>query len=117
MGCSLILSPGSGDPYVGNEAIASLDYDADGPLNRGSLCAKGNMALELLTHPKRLDAPLMRDNGTLRYSGWEAAMDSLVARLPRGRSVGILAGPHLTREEAGLAAKLARAAKIPDCTA
>ncbi len=113
------LRPAAGAPYIGQGELAALDYDAGGRVNRGSLCGKGNMALELLTHPDRRMAPLTRTNGALAPTSWDAALDLLVERLAHVRatdgaaSVGILAGPYLTNEEAALAARLARAIGTP----
>ncbi len=120
MGCSLLIRPGTGAPYVGQEGIPALDYDEAGPTNRGSLCGKGNMALELLLHPKRLEAPLVRgEGGALGAVSWDAALDRLAASLEGIRredgavAIGLLAGPYLTNEEAKLAVGLAQRIGTP----
>ncbi len=41
----------------------------DFPTNRGGLCQKGGTAAELLDHPSRLTAPLVRYDGGLRPAG------------------------------------------------
>ena len=57
-----------------------LEYVNDHPVSQGSLCPKGNAALEILDHPERLTKPLVRaetlaawrnarTGGTLSLSG------------------------------------------------
>ncbi len=120
MGCSMLLRAGAGAPYIGSGEVPDLDYDDEGRVNRGSLCGKGNMALELLTHPSRLEKPRVRSpEGELVRASWEVAMEDLVRRLRAVTeahgpgSVGFLLGPTLTNEEAAKAAQLARAIGTP----
>ncbi len=119
MGCTLFIRPGTGAPYVGQEGIPALDYDPEGHVNRGSLCGKGNMALELMTHPHRLQTPLLRLDGELRPASWDAALDTLASEIERIRNadgpdaIGILAGPCLSNEEAARAATLAHRIGTP----
>ena len=119
MGCSLRIRPGSGSAYVGAEATRSLEMDPEGPFNRGSLCSKGNMVLELLEHPRRLDTPMLGTNGRQEAATWDEALDHVAARLRLLRdehgpdAIGIVAGPLLTNEEAGLAVGLARRIGTP----
>ncbi len=114
MGCSLLLRPGGDAAFFGADGAPALDYDAAGAVNGGSLCAKGNMVLELLIHPQRLEAPAVRRADECRPVAWDAALDLLRERLlalvrDHGpESIGIVVGPHLTVEEARLAARLAR---------
>jgi len=115
MGCTLRILPGAGGAYVGEAGMPRLDYETAGGPNRGSLCAKGNMALELLLHPRRLDAPQVRSDGQLRPVGWDAALGGIAERLQAvvrdagPRAVGFWLGAQLTSEEAAAAADLARA--------
>ena len=119
MGCTLLIHPGTGAPYVGQEGIPALDYDPEGRVNRGSLCGKGNMALELLTHPQRQQVPQLRRDGTLVPVSWDDALGTLAGELERIRrtdgpgAIGILAGPYLSNEEAALAIELARRIGTP----
>jgi predicted molibdopterin-dependent oxidoreductase YjgC len=99
--------------------VPVLEYDVTGGPNRGSLCAKGNVSLELMTHPRRLEAPSLREGDRTRPIAWDEALAWAGARLARvravhgGAAVGILLGPHLTDEEAAAAARLARAIGTP----
>jgi anaerobic selenocysteine-containing dehydrogenase len=119
MGCSLTLRAPVGVPYVGAEQLAALDYDRDGQRNRGSLCAKGNMALELLTTAARLEVPLLRRDGEQQPASWDETLEQVVTRLRAVAlrdgpdRIGLLVGPNLTDQEAGLAAELARRLGTP----
>jgi assimilatory nitrate reductase catalytic subunit len=120
MGCSLRIRPRSKSPYVGDIAGEALEYDADGPFNRGSLCGKGNMSLELLLHPGRLDAPRLAVGGETRRIGWPEAIETTVSALEGVRAeygaeaIGIALGPHLTNEEVRRAIGLAHALGTPN---
>jgi anaerobic selenocysteine-containing dehydrogenase len=115
MGCSLRIRPPSDSPWVGDVESAALDYDADGPFNRGSLCGKGNMSLELLTHAGRLDAPVVTRAGVATSAGWEDALAVLAGGLEDVRrehgpgAIGLVLGPHLSGEEVERALDLAHA--------
>ncbi len=115
MGCTLLVRPGTGAPLHEAPSVHTLDYDATSPVNRGSLCGKGNMTLELMDHGKRLDMPALRDDGSVRPVSWDGALATLVQSLSclvreeGPSSVGILVGPSLTNEEARLAVRLAKA--------
>jgi anaerobic selenocysteine-containing dehydrogenase len=51
-----------------------IEYMPDHPTSRGSLCPKGNAALEVLNHSHRLQHPLMRSgDGFLPISSLAAA--------------------------------------------
>ena len=118
MGCVWNLARAAASPCPGEPASAALDY-ADGGPNRGSLCAKGNMSLELMTHPRRLESPLLREDGVARRAGWDEALAVAAGRVAAiraahgGRAVGLLLGPHLTDEETAAAIALARVIGTP----
>src|SRR4051812_17361530 len=88
------------------------------PTNRGGLCQKGWTAAELLTNPKRLRTPLIRDHRTdpFRPATWEEALERITAEIKQvqaqyGRdAVGIFGGGSLTNEKAYLLGKFARVA-------
>ncbi|MFO7638721.1 MAG: hypothetical protein R6X14_05430, partial [bacterium] len=46
-----------------------MEYAADGPVNRGRLCARGNSASVVIDHPKRLAYPLLDGKPV----GWDEA--------------------------------------------
>ena len=87
------------------------------PTNRGGLCKKGWTSAELLAHPARLTAPLVRGaDGALHETSWESALDLVAARLRGIRTeygpdaVGVFGGGGLTNEKAYLLGKFARLA-------
>jgi len=119
LGCAWRLGRDAGSAYLGEPGLPTLDYAADAAPNRGSLCAKGNMSLELMTHPHRLETPLLRARGRVRPVGWGEALGSAVERIERirarhgSRAIGLLLGPQLSNEEAAGAIRLARAIGTP----
>jgi len=119
MGCTWRPGRDPGHACSGEAGVATLDYDPDGGPNRGSLCAKGNVSLELMTHPHRLETPTLWDDGRATPAGWDEAIAFIVRRIERiraahgGRAVGFLLGPHLTNEEAQAAVRLAEAIGTP----
>jgi assimilatory nitrate reductase catalytic subunit len=93
----------------------------DFPVNRGGLCAKGFTAAELLDHPDRLLAPLVRKDpadrrSPLREAGWDEALSLITtavqaAQETYGRdSVGAFGGGGLTNEKAYTLGKFVRVA-------
>ncbi len=119
MGCSLRIRASTGAAYVGAEGTSALEYDAEGRFNRGSLCSKGNMTLELLEHPRRLDVPRIRTGHRHTAASWDEALDFAAGRIQIIReahgaaSIGIVAGPYLTNEEAAGAIRLAEQIGTP----
>jgi assimilatory nitrate reductase catalytic subunit len=84
------------------------------PVNEGGLCIKGWSAAATINHPNRLLTPLVRDNGALRPSSWDVALDRIARRFEEVRqkhgndAVGVLGGGSLTNEKAYLLGKFAR---------
>ncbi|MEC5199166.1 assimilatory nitrate reductase catalytic subunit [Arthrobacter sp. PL16] len=87
------------------------------PTNRGGLCRKGWSAAELLHHPDRLTAPLLRGrDGVLREAAWEDVLQLISERVQtiqaqHGRdAVAVFGGGGLTNEKAYTLGKFARLA-------
>jgi len=95
LGCGLKIE-------VDNDVPVALDYCTDCPATGGALCAKGNYALELLNHPRRMDEP--RCNG--RATGWEVAAAELRRALESPRAALVVEG-DMSDEEAALLASFA----------
>ncbi len=59
--------------------------DPENPMNRGALCQRGQLILEHLYHPARLNYPLKRvghrGEGKWQRVTWEQAMDEIAAKL------------------------------------
>jgi assimilatory nitrate reductase catalytic subunit len=87
------------------------------PPNRGGLCQKGWTAAELLDHPQRLLAPLMREHrdAPLRTVTWEAALSRIAGTLADlqdrhgPEAVAVFGGGGLTNEKAYALGRFARA--------
>ena len=75
-----------GQPGVVRIAAAKkLEGHPAHPVNEGTLCARGQAAIQLTYHPDRITQPLKRSGtrGDGRYEAvsWDEALESLVARL------------------------------------
>src|SRR5262245_42156190 len=107
--CGMTLHPGAA-----GLSVEARDFSA----NRGKLCPKGWTAAELLSHPDRLQTPLLRDRkaGRLRPASWDEALERIASRVlqiqeQHGKNaVGIFGGGGLTNEKAYLLGKFARVA-------
>jgi assimilatory nitrate reductase catalytic subunit len=95
----------------------SVRADDDFPVNRGQMCIKGFTSGDLIHHPDRLQAPLLRKaNGELEAVSWDSALDFIAERLlslqrAHGReSVAAFGSGALSNEKAYLLGKFARVA-------
>ncbi len=63
------------------------------PLNAGTLCAKGQAALQGLYNPARIKGAMVRDGGALKTATWDDAIGRLATRLAgaQGR-VAVISG-------------------------
>ena len=93
--------------------VAARDF----PTNRGGLCRKGWSAADLLRHPDRLTAPLLRgSDGVLREAPWADVLRLISDRVrtlqaAHGRdAVAVFGGGGLTNEKAYTLGKFARLA-------
>ncbi|MHA7293478.1 molybdopterin oxidoreductase family protein [Arthrobacter sp. HLT1-21] len=93
--------------------VAGRDF----PTNRGGLCRKGWSAADLLRHPDRLTAPLLRgSDGVLREAAWADVLQLISDRVrsiqaDKGRdAVAVFGGGGLTNEKAYTLGKFARLA-------
>src|SRR5437764_12730447 len=96
----------------GSVEVAPRDF----PTNRGGLCQKGWTSVDLLDHPRRLTAPLVRDgkDTPLRPASWDEALDRATTKIrdlreAYGRdAVAVFGGGGLTNEKAYALGKFAR---------
>jgi len=85
------------------------------PVNEGKLCVKGWYIHEFVQHPTRLTKPLLRENGSLRETSWDTALDYAASELKRIRdahgpdSIAFLTSAKCTNEDNYLMQKFARA--------
>ena len=54
--------------------VVKLEVNPDHPVNRGSLCARGQAALQGLYHPDRFTGPQRREGEALTPVGWDDAL-------------------------------------------
>ena len=107
VGCGFYL-------HVTDAGAAGIEYMTDHPICNGRLCAKGNAALEVLTHPDRLHRPMVKAKKGFEPISWERALDMVaerlgsVARSSSPDSLGFLASAKCTNEENYLFQKLVR---------
>lgn len=108
--CGMLFGIGTAD------SPASVNGDPHFPVNNGDLCIKGWTSTELLRHPNRLTAPLVRSRGELRPASWEFALDAVADAIASTRaaygpdSVGLFGSGALSNEKAYLLGKFARVA-------
>lgn len=85
-------------------------------VNEGKLCVKGWNVHEFVQHPTRLTRPLIRDNGKLEPSSWDAALDRAAGEIKRIKeehgpdSIAFLTSAKCTNEDNYVLQKLVRAA-------
>ncbi|HOV51666.1 MAG TPA: formate dehydrogenase subunit alpha [Methanothrix sp.] len=106
-GCQFFIS-------VEKERATGIEYMPEHPASEGSLCSKGNAALEILYHPDRLHHPLKRKGDGWARISWNDALE-LTARGLGGalkrfgpECVGFLSSSKCTNEENYLIEKMAR---------
>jgi thiosulfate reductase/polysulfide reductase chain A len=75
--------------YVKDGQVLDIEGDPDHPINRGGLCARGNIALKHLNHPARINYPLKRvgkrGEGQWQRISWEQAWDEIASKLAQIR--------------------------------
>ena len=72
------------------------------------VCDKGRYGFHYVNDEERLDTPLVRNaSGEFEPAGWGAALEQVAAKV-KDKRVGVIAGGHLTTEDAYAIARLAR---------
>ncbi len=105
VGCQMNLG-------IKDEKVIFVRGDKDNDVNRGHLCVKGRFGIaEYVTHPERLTAPLMKQNGRFTETTWDEALDEVATRLGRYRpdQVAVISSAKCTNEENYVLQKFARA--------
>jgi len=101
VGCGLIVSAKNGK-------IINVEGDPDHPINRGSLCSKGNAIYQIAVNPikKRLDKVQYRKPGGTKWEeiSWEKALDMISKRVKdtRDRTFIEKEGGYVVNRAAGL---------------
>ncbi len=90
--CSLCPSGCGTLARVADGHVVKLEGNPMHPVNTGSLCPKGQAALELLYHPDRLDGPQKRKgergSGQWESISWDEAIKTVADKLNALRSAG-----------------------------
>ncbi|MBO0790366.1 MAG: molybdopterin oxidoreductase family protein [Ktedonobacteraceae bacterium] len=101
----------------GSREEAYASGNAAFPVNKGGLCIKGWTAPATLSHPERLQTPLVRQpDGSFAPLSWDEALAKVVHAFQNTQqrygpdAVGIFGGGSLTNEKAYLLGKFARVA-------
>ena len=66
---------------VDGDDVIAVHGDRDHPFSQGYTCPKGRALPQIHHHPDRLEHPLIRVDGELRHTTWEACLDDLGDRL------------------------------------
>jgi formate dehydrogenase major subunit len=125
VGCGLVA-------YAANGKLVAVEGDPEHPINKGTLCSKGQAVFEVVTSPRRLTKVRYRAPGSDRWEekplDWaiktvaqrikETRDASFVSKTPSGvtvnrtESLASIGGAALNNEECYLISKLARALGI-----
>ncbi len=68
--------------------VVKLEGNPDHPVNQGTLCIRGQAALQGLYHPDRFAGPQRRDGDALRGVSWDEALKTVADRLVERRKAG-----------------------------
>jgi predicted molibdopterin-dependent oxidoreductase YjgC len=107
LGCGLLIRTEGGRPV-------GTDYDIENPVNRGSLCPRGQYVLELLNSPERIPNPMVRLNRLVLGADPAEALKILSLRLKAvvnkhgPDSVGIVIGSERLNEEIYLTHRISK---------
>jgi NADH-quinone oxidoreductase subunit G len=111
-GCKTTLGVRRSD--TGMEIVRGDNRDKSG-INNDFLCIKGRYAFDFAHSTERLTQPLIRKNGKLTPSTWEAAFELIGKRFAEvrdkdgGSAIGVIGSNRTTNEENYLLSKFARA--------
>jgi len=92
---------------VEGDTVVRVRGDKDHPMSHGYTCPKGRALPAIHHHPDRIERPMMRVDGELRPTTWEACLDDLGERVRAiidrhgPESVGVYFGSGLGMDAAG----------------
>ena len=102
VGCQLELQ------VKGERVIGVTPVDG---VNRGQSCVRGRFGIaEIVHHPQRLKAPMLKRNGELVEATWDEALDTVASRISKykGDELAIICCAECTNEDNYILQKLAR---------
>ncbi len=103
-GCGIVVRSREG------RAI-KVEGNPDHPVSRGSLCARGQAAVQGLYNPDRLKSPMVKENGKWREAKWSEALGLATARLSDAKGRLLVLTGRETGTMRTLAGEIAKAAK------
>ena len=99
LGCGFIIESQ-------NDEAINLEYDTDDSVGKGTLCGKGNYALELINHPMRLIDP--KNEGSV--VSWKEAFDRIAGEIgshAENSGAGLILGGDASLEDIATAVQFA----------
>ncbi|MDJ0785037.1 MAG: 2Fe-2S iron-sulfur cluster-binding protein [Desulfosarcinaceae bacterium] len=103
------------DLHIQDNQIVKVSGTDDAVPNDGSLCVKGRFGFNFVASGERLQAPLIKENGSFRAASWDEALDLVASRLKTLRDthgsdcLGVLTSARVSNEENYIANKFTRA--------
>jgi len=89
------------DVLTRDNRLVRIEGDWNAPLNNGLLCDQGRF-LPLEEDRPRLLTPLVRNDGRLKATTWEEALDAIAGKLENGQGLAALASTRLPVEDLAL---------------
>jgi formate dehydrogenase major subunit len=108
VGCNLEVSTSNGK-------ILSIQAPYDAEVNQGHTCLKGRYAFKFYDHPERLDAPMIKRNGSFEKVSWDEVYDYITEKFTEYKdefgpdSLAGISSSRCTNEENYLMQKFFRA--------
>jgi formate dehydrogenase major subunit len=80
VGCGMIVGTAGGK-------VVNIEGDPDHPINRGTLCSKGNSVAQLVNNDRRVTKPMYRAPGSQAWKEveWDWALDEIAGRIKKTR--------------------------------
>lgn len=106
VGCQMYLG-------VKDDKVVQVRGAREGSSSRGRLCVKGRFGIaEFVSHPERLNLPLVRQDDGFREASWDEALDLVAEGFARYKpeEIAVIASARCTNEENYVTQKLGRAA-------
>ncbi len=103
VGCGILLG-------VRGSKVVGVTGDKESPVNKGSLCVKGRYGYNFISHPGRLQTPLVRKDGELVEASWDEAMELIGSKFSdsMGDKFAALSSARCTNEDNYLIQKFTR---------
>ena len=89
--CGVLLY--SAKDATGKQKVVHVEGDTDNPVNKGTLCPKGEGLLDMIDSPDRLQFPEVREPGSKEFKriSWEEALTRIAKRMKADRDKNFVA--------------------------